>query len=269
MRIRLGCELIYDFPNPTPMIAMLNVHYSRASDLEKPDWLVTNPSVRTASYRDAFGNWCYRLVAPASRFTLRTDCIIRDDGNADVSDWNAIQHSVEELPSETLLFLLGSRYCETDCLSDEAWRLFGSTPTGWPRVQAICDFVHQYLAFGYEHSRATRTASETYAERRGVCRDSTHLAITFCRCMNIPARYCTGYLSDIGQTPPFAPMDFAAWMEVYLGGRWWVFDPRNNQPRIGRVLIAQGRDAADVPLIHTFGPNQLLGFRVWTEEIAP
>jgi transglutaminase-like putative cysteine protease len=268
MRIHLGCELIYELPKPTPMIVMLNVHYSRAGYLKLPDRLVTSPPVPIENYRDSFGNWCCRLVAPMGRFTLGTDAIIQDDGSSNPIDRNAIQHPVEELPSETLLFLLGSRYCETDCLSEEAWRLFSGTPPGWARVQAICDFVQQHVVFGYEHSRATRTAAETYAEGHGVCRDYAHLAIAFCRCMNIPARYCTGYLSDIGQSPPFAPMDFAAWMEVYLGGHWWVFDPRNNAPRIGRILIAQGRDAADVPLTYTFGPNTLVGFRVWTEEIA-
>ena len=269
MRIRLGCELSYEIPKPTPMIVILNVHYSRFADLEHPDHLVTDPPVPVESYRDSFGNWCCRLVAPTGRFTLGTDGIVRDDGGADPIDRNAIQHPVEELPADTLLFLLGSRYCETDRLSEEAWRLFEGSPPGGPRVQAISDFVHQHVAFGYEHSRATKTAAETYAEGLGVCRDYTHLAISFCRCMNIPARYCTGYLSDIGVSPPSAPMDFAAWMEVYLGGRWWVFDPRNNVPRIGRVLIAQGRDAADVPLTYTFGPNELVGFRVWTDEIAP
>ena len=178
-----------------------------------------------------------------------------------------MQHRVEDLPAETILFLLPSRYCESDLLSNEAWRLVGQTPEGCARVQAICDFVHNHITFGYEYSRPTKTAAEAYSEGRGVCRDFTHLADAFCRAMNIPTRYCTGYISDIGQTPPFGPMDFAAWMEVYLGGRWWTFDPRNNQPRIGRVLIAQGRDAADVPLTHTFGQNTLTGFEVWTDEI--
>lgn len=268
MRIRLGCELTYDIPKPTPMIVTLTVHYSRVAGLERPDHLVTDPPVPIESYRDSFGNWCSRLVAPPGRFTLGTDGIIRDDGKPDPVAADAVQLPVEALPSDTLLFLLGSRYCETDVLSEEAWRLFAATPPGWPRVQAICDFVNRHLTFGYEHSRATRTAAEAYAERRGVCRDFAHLAIAFCRCMNIPARYCTGYVSDIGQPPPYATMDFAAWMEVYLGGRWWVFDPRNNQPRIGRILIAQGRDAADVPLTHTFGQNTLTGFRVWTDEVA-
>ena len=269
MRIHLGCELSYSLPKPTPMIVILNVHYSRFTDLERPDHLVTDPPVPVQSYRDSFGNWCCRLVAPTGRFTLGTDGIVRDDGSGDPVDLNAAQHPVEALPPDTLLFLLGSRYCETDRLSEEAWRLFEQFPPGWPRVQAICDFVHHHVTFGYEHSRATRTAAETYAEGIGVCRDFTHLAVTFCRCMNIPTRYCTGYISDIGLPPPYAPMDFAAWMEVYLGGRWWTFDPRNNAPRVGRVLIAQGRDAADVPLTHTFGPNELVGFRVWTDKITP
>ena len=268
MRIRVGCEMTYELGQATPMIAILNVHSSRVSDLERPDYLITTPSVPVEGYRDSFGNWCNRLVAPPGRFTLRTDGIVQDDGAADPIDPNVLQHPVEDLPAETLQFLLGSRYCETDTLSDEAWRLLRPTPLGWPRVQAVCDFVHQHVTFGYEHARATRTAAEAYAEGRGVCRDYTHLAIAFCRCLNIPARYCTGYISDIGVPLPHGPMDFAAWMEVYLGGCWWTFDPRNNSPRTGRILIAQGRDAADVPLTHTFGPTELVGFRVWTDEIT-
>jgi len=269
MRIHVGCELSFDFPQTMPMIATLNVHFSRFSDLERPDHLMTKPSIPVEGYRDGFGNWCNRLVAPAGRFTLGTDAIVRDPGASDPVDLNALQHQVQHLPAETLLFLLGSRYCETDRLSDEAWRLFGRTPLGWPRVQAICDFVHNHITFGYEHSRATRTASEAYVERHGVCRDYAHLAVAFCRSLNIPARYCTGYMTDIGVPPPHAPMDFAAWIEVYLGGRWHVFDPRNNVPRIGRVLIAHGRDAADVPLTHIFGPGTLSGFRVWAEQAPP
>jgi len=249
------------------MIVMLNVHHSRFADLERPDHLVTDPAVPLASYRDSYGNWCARLVAPAGRFVLGTDAVIRDAGTPDPITPEAVQHAVQELPTETLLFLLPSRYCETDSLADEAWRLFGHTSPGWPRVQAVCDFVHRHVRFGYPHSRPTRTALETYREGVGVCRDFAHLAVTFCRCLNIPARYCTGYVSDIGQPPPYEPMDFAAWMEVWLGGAWHVFDPRNNAPRIGRVLIATGRDAADVPLTHTFGPNILQGFRVWTDPI--
>ena len=266
MRIRLGCEMTYDMPGPTPMIVLLNVHHSRAAALEGPDTLITTPPVAVEAYRDSYDNWCSRLVAPGGRFVLTVDSVIRDDGQPDPVDPGAVQHAVEDLPSETLLFLLGSRYCETDRLSEEAWRLFGNTPPGWARVQAICDHVHRHITFGYQHSRPTRTAAEAWSERVGVCRDFAHLAVTFCRAMNIPTRYCTGYITDIGLPPPYEAMDFAAWMEVYLGGRWHAFDPRNNAPRIGRVKIAHGRDAADVPLTHTFGPNTLAGFRVWAEE---
>lgn len=260
--------MTYRLPQPTPTIALLNVHYSRFGDLEHPDYLRTEPTVPITSYRDSFGNWCSRLVAPPGDFVLSTDGVVRDGGAPDPVDPDATEHAVQDLPSETLAFLLGSRYCETDRLSEEAWRLFGNSAPGWARVQAICDFVHDHIEFGYPYARPTRTAAEAYAEARGVCRDFTHLAIAFCRCLNIPARYCTGYVSDIGQPPPYSPMDFAAWMEVFLGGRWHVFDPRNNTPRIGRILIARGRDAADVPLTYTFGPNELTEFEVWTEEVA-
>ena len=267
MRFNLGCELSYDIPQPLPMIAMLNTHYSLVPFLEVPDRLTTEPPVLVESYRDDFGNWCSRLTAPPGRFTLRTDGIIRTNGAPDTVDSFAAEHAVATLPPDTLIYLLGSRYCETDRMSDAAWLLFGDMPPGASRVQAICDFVHRHVEFGYEHSCAVRTALDTYQQARGVCRDFTHLAITLCRCLNIPARYCTGYVSDAGQPPPHAPMDFAAWMEVFLDGQWRTYDPRNNSPRIGRVLIARGRDAADVPLTHTFGPNLLVGFRVWIDEM--
>lgn len=268
MRMRLGCRLSFDLPAPTPMIMLLNVHYSRASDLERPDLLVTDPPVEIEAYRDGFGNWCNRMVAPAGMMTVSTDGVIRDNGLSDPVDRSAEQIAVERLPAEALTYLLPSRYCETDVLSDFAWNQFNHEPQGWPRVQAVCNFVHEKIRFGYEHSRPTRTAVEALNEGVGVCRDYTHLAITLCRCLNIPARYCTGYVSDIGQPPPYASMDFAAWMEVYLGGRWWVFDPRNNDMRLGRVLIAQGRDAADVPLTHSFGRHELKGFEVWIDKVG-
>lgn len=250
------------------MIALLNIHFSRADELEAPDRVMTNPATPIDGYRDGFGNWVVRLVAPPGRFTLGTDAVINTVCVPDSIGLHALQHQVQDLPAETLVYLLGSRYCDTDILSDEAWRRFGETPLGWPRVQAVSDFVHDHIVFGYEHSRSTRTASESFIEKRGVCRDYAHLAITFCRCLNIPARYCTGYLSDIDVTPPSGIPDFAAWMEVYLGGQWWTVDPRNNVPRLGRILIAQGRDAADVPLTHIFGPGTLSDFGVWTNELG-
>ncbi len=265
--IRVGYEMIYDFPQATPMIMVLGTHFTRASDVITPDFLTTTPPVPITPYRDLFGNWCSRIVAPPGRMRLYADGMVRDSGLPDVAVPSAIQHAVEDLPPDTLVYLLGSRYCETDRLSDIAWKLFENTPPGWARVQAICDVVHRHIKFGYEHARATMTAFEVYNERKGVCRDYAHLAITFCRCMNIPARYCTGYLSDIGTPKPWVG-DFAGWFEAYLGGRWHMFDPRNNVPRIGRVLIARGRDASDVPITQTFGPNELISFKVWTDEIA-
>ena len=268
MQIRIGYELIYDCPQPTPMILTLNVHFTRVSDIIVPDHLITNPSVPIRAYRDGYGNWCSRIVAPKGEIQLSADAVVKDTGEPDEIAPSAQQHPVQDLPEETLVFLLGSRYCETDRLSEAAWDLFSKSSTGWGRVQAICDFVHRHIHFGYEHARSTKTAWEAFNEGTGVCRDFTHLAIAFCRCMNIPARYCTGYLSDIGIPPPYGPMDFAAWFEVYLGGHWWTFDARNNTPRIGRVLIARGRDATDVPISNTFGPNTLKSFRVWTDELS-
>lgn len=268
MRIRLGYELIYTCPQPTPMVLTLNVHYTRASDLEGPDHIITDPKVPLQGYRDGFGNWCIRLVAPAGRFRVATDVVIHDAGEPDEVNPTAWQHRVEALPEETLVYLLGSRYCDTDKLTDIAWQTFGNTPLGWARVQAVCDFVHRHVEFGYEHARPTKTAFETYLEGNGVCRDYTHLAVALCRCLNIPARYCTGYLTDIGIPPPHGVMDFAAWFEAYLEGRWYTFDPRNNARRIGRILIAQGRDAADVAISNTFGLNELSHFQVIADEIA-
>jgi transglutaminase-like putative cysteine protease len=267
LQIRVGYELIYDCPQSTPMILTVNIHYTRISDIVVPDHPVITPSIPITAYRDGFGNWCSRIVAPQGRVRISADAVVNDSGEPDVIAPSAQQHQVQDLPEETLVFLLGSRYCETDRLSETAWSLFGNTPLGWGRVQAVCDFVHRHITFGYEHARPTKTAWEAYNEGRGVCRDYAHLAIAFCRCMNIPARYCTGYLGDIGVPPLDDPMDFSAWFEVYLGGRWYTFDARHNVPRIGRVLIARGRDAADVAISSTFGPNTLMGFRVWTDEV--
>ena len=211
MQIRVGYELTYDCPQPTPMVLTLHVHFTRVSDLIVPDHLITRPPVPMTAYRDAFGNWCSRIVAPKGEIRISADAVVNDSGQPDPVVASAQQHLVPELPEETLMFLLGSRYCETDLLSEAAWSLFGNAPTGWARVQAICDFVHQHIVFGYEHARATKTARDAFNERVGVCRDYTHLAIAFCRCLNIPARYCTGYLGEIGMTPPYGPLDFAAW----------------------------------------------------------
>jgi transglutaminase-like putative cysteine protease len=268
MQIRVGFEMAYRCPQPTPMILVLNIHYSRASDLRRPDLLVTSPAVPVHMYRDLFGNWCSRILAPAGRIVLSTDALVEDSGLPDPVVPDARQVPVEHLPESTLVYLLASRYCETELLSEIAWQRFGGVTGGWARVQAICDFVHGHIEFGYEHARRTRTAWEAYREGRGVCRDYAHLAVALCRCLNIPARYCTGYLGDMGTEPPYGPMDFAGWFEAWLGDRWYTFDPRNNTPRIGRVLMARGRDACDVALASTFGPNALESFRVWTDEVV-
>jgi transglutaminase-like putative cysteine protease len=267
LRIRVGSALTFEFQNPTPVIALLNVHSSRAADLEVPDHLIVSPALPVIGYHDVFGNWCSRFVAPAGAVTLSVEGIIRDAGTWDEANRSAAQEPIPSLTPDTLQFLLGSRYCETSLLSEFAWATFGGTPLGHERVQAVVDYVHDHLLFDYGQSRATRTAAEAHRERVGVCRDFAHLAIALLRCLNIPARYCTGYISDIG-LPPTSPQDFAAWIEVFLGGSWHVYDPRNNDPRIGRILVARGRDAEDVPLTLTFGTNQLKSFAVTVEEVV-
>ena len=267
MKIQIGYDMVYECPRPTPMILILSTHYSRAGDLVFVDNMKTDPPVPVTSYRDSFGNWCSRIVAPQGSIRIYCDAVVRDSGQPDAVAPDAEQVPVEQLPEQTLMYLLGSRYCETDHLLQHAWRLFGQIPPGWARVQAVVNFVHDHIRFDYALARPTRTAFDAFNERVGVCRDFAHLAITLCRCLNIPARYCTGYLGDIGVPSNSSPMDFSAWFEVYLSGRWNTFDARHNVPRIGRVLIAQGRDAADVAIATTFGANTLQKFVVRTEEI--
>ncbi|WP_198949776.1 transglutaminase family protein [Synechococcus sp. 1G10] len=264
MQIKVGFDLELRCPQPTPVIVTLGVHASRASDLLEPDTLQVEPAVPLRSYVDSYGNQCQRLVAPAGVLRLQATGLVADPGQPDPVLPALEQVPVDALPEDALLFLLSSRYCESDLLTDLAWSLFEGAPMGWGRVQAICDFVHHHVRFDYGRSSPTKSAVTTYDSREGVCRDFAHLAIAFCRCMNIPARYCTGYLSDIGVPPPHSAMDFSAWFEAYLGDGWYVFDPRNNTPRIGRILIARGRDAADVALTTSFGASTLESFRVWT-----
>lgn len=267
MHIRIGYDISFQFVQATPMVAMLHVHPTRAGDVLQPDLMATDPPVPLSSYYDSFGNHCTRLVAPAGPFRLMSQGLVRDSGQLDVRQPGARQLPVQELPAETLLYLLGSRYCETDRLLEFAWANFGHVE-GFDRVQAICSFVHSHLTFGYQHARATRSAWEGFNERVGVCRDFAHLALTLCRCTNIPARYVTGYLGDIGVPPDSSPMDFSGWFEAYLDGKWHTFDARHNKQRIGRIPIAYGRDAADVAITTTFGPNTLTGFKVWTDEVV-
>jgi transglutaminase-like putative cysteine protease len=269
MKIHAGYKITYDCPQSTPMILQLSVHPSRISDLLTWDRLQLDPPVLANTYHDVFGNFCHVIHAPAGQLTMSADFLVQDKGKPDAVDLRADQHALQDLPVDTLVFLLGSRYCETDRFIGIAWTQFGNVPRGWHLVQAICDYVHDRIKFGYEHASPTKTAWDVHAEGRGVCRDFAHLAIALCRCMNIPARYCTGYLGDIGVPPDPAPMDFSAWFEAYLGDRWYTFDARHNNPRIGRILMARGRDATDVALVTSFGPCTLASFKVITEEVTP
>ncbi|TIP12853.1 transglutaminase family protein [Mesorhizobium sp.] len=266
MLIRLGYEIAIDCLEATPVISLLEIHKDRQADIKRQTRVLTSPSVPTRLYHDVYGNACRRFTAPGGGFRILYDAVVEDSGEPDEVNTLAREVPVAELPDDVLGYLLGSRYCETDHLSDLAWQVFGPVPSGWARVQAIVDYVHNRLSFGYGYARPTRTAAQAHEERVGVCRDFAHLAITLCRCMNIPARYVNGYLGDIGVPVDPAPMDFSAWLEVFLDGKWYTFDPRHNVPRIGRVVIARGRDATDVPLLHSFGQHRLGLFKVWTYE---
>lgn len=267
MLIRFGHEITVTCPQPTPMVCLVAARPERGDDLLQPEAVTTWPMTPVHTYIDMFGNLCRRFVAPAGDFTFTSDATLRDHGLPDPYAPESAEVPIAELPNETLVYLMGSRYCETDRLSQIAWDTFGNTAPGWARVQAICDFVHNRIRFDYMNASSTRTAWDGYHDQTGVCRDFAHLSIALTRAMNIPARYVNGYLGDIG-VPPTGEGDFAAWMEVYLAGRWWTFDARNNKRRIGRIVVARGRDAADVPLVNSFGPHVLKSFRVWTDEVT-
>src|SRR5262245_16531371 len=268
MLIRVGYELVFEVPQPTPMLLMLYVHPERACTLRHPERIAIEPATSVEEFTDWFGNRAARIVAPAGTVRLRYDNVVTDSGEPEPRIDGLRLHPAHELPADCWRYLLASRYCEVDRLSQHAWDLFGQTPASWERAQAVLDWVHANVAFGYEYARSTKTAADVWTERQGVCRDFQHLAITLLRCLNIPARYVTGYLGDIGVPPGAAPMDFSAWLEVFLGGAWRPIDARHNQPRIGRLLMARGRDAVDVAITTSFGPTTLTSFTVWTDEIA-
>jgi transglutaminase-like putative cysteine protease len=268
VEIRAGYDIAFQCFQVTPMTLMLSIDPARRGDLLSEHRIQFSPNIPSRDYVDMFGNTCTRIVAPAGLIEMRNDFLISDSGLPDQVAPDARQLEVGDLPDDVLVYLLGSRYCDTQKLSTLAWSLFGGVTPGWQRVQAICDYVHDRITFGYEHARSDRTASEGHEERVGVCRDFAHLAVTLCRCMNFPARYCTGYLGDIGVPVDLAPMDFSAWFEVYLDGRWLTFDARHNHPRIGRIVVARGRDAADVAISTSFGAACLASFAVITEEVS-
>jgi transglutaminase-like putative cysteine protease len=268
MLIRIGYDIHFEVPAPVPIVAMLHVHPTCMRQLQTPDDLHPLPATKVESYLDSFGNRCSRFLADAGTLQLSSESLIYNSGLPDAVEWNAPEKPIHELPPETLRYLLNSRYCEVDRLSNIAVELFGSVAPGWSRAQAICNWVHSKVLFGYQFARPTKTALDVFTERTGVCRDFQHLAVTFCRALNIPARYATGYLPDIGVPLSPAAMDFSAWYEVYLGDRWWTFDARYNTPRIGRVLLATGRDAADVAITTSFGLANLTFFQVTGEEVS-
>jgi transglutaminase-like putative cysteine protease len=267
MLIKIGYEFVFQVETPSLMLMMLAIHPDRVNSVRRHNGMIIEPFLPVDEFSDMYGNRCRRIFPPAGRLRLSDDMLIEDSGLPDAVEPWARQHVAEELPPETLLYLLGSRYCEVDRLQEAAWGLFSGTPPGWERVQAVCNWVHGNVRFDYQTARPTKTAFDVFIERAGVCRDFAHLALTFCRCLCIPARYVTGYLGDIGVEPVHCPMDFSSWFEVYLGGRWHTFDARHNTPRIGRVLIARGRDAADVAMTSSFGKNTLERFTVWTDEV--
>ena len=268
MLIRIGYDIRFELTQDVAFLALLRAHPSRQPDLRYPDLLRTEPETRVESYEDGFGNLCSRFLARSGTLRLTSESIAHDSGEPDPVAWDAPEIPVNELAPDTLQFLLSSRYCEVDSMSLIALDLFGGSPRGWARVKAICDWVYTHVVFDYAQARSTKTALDVYTERMGVCRDFQHLAITFCRALNIPARYATGYLGDFGVPVSPTPMDFSAWFEVWLGGRWWTFDARHNRPRIGRILMATGRDAVDVALTTSFGIAKLTGFTVVTDEIG-
>ena len=267
MLIRLGYDIQFEIPAPVAMVAMLHLHPSRVPDLHEPDELTVEPGGKPELYLDTFGNRCSRFLAPQGQLRLTGSTLVEDSGAPDAIGVAAREVPVQDLPPDTLRYLLNSRYCEVDRLSQIAVELFAGVAPGWPKVQAICDWVHSKVVFGYHFARPSKTALDVFTERTGVCRDFQHLAVTFCRALNIPARYATGYLGDIGVPVGPGPMDFSAWFEVYLENRWWTMDARHNRPRIGRVLMAVGRDASDVAMTTSFGVANLNHFEVVTTEV--
>ena len=268
MRVHVGCEFRYDSPAPIPTVWQVRPRADLAQRLSDETWNA-DPSLPRSSYHDSYGNVCDRVTLPAGPSLVRYDAHVEVSGVVDETDEDARQIPVEFLPDDTMVFLLPSRFCLSDLLRDRAWELFGGTEPGWARVVAVCDWVHENVQFQPGASNALTSALDVWDSRTGVCRDFAHLGLTLCRSLNIPARYVFGYLPDIGVSPPYDPMDFCAWIEVYLEHRWWTFDPRNNVPRAGRVVIGRGRDALDVAMVTSYGAPILQSMTVWADEVSP
>jgi len=268
VRIRVGCEFQYESDAPVPAVMLVRARADGSHrTVYESRWL--EPALPLREYQDSFGNPCWRVTFPAGVSTLRYDAVVDVDDEPDPTVPGAVLTPVSELPDDALLFTLASRYVESDLLADDAWALFGQTPATWARVQAVCDWVHTNIRYETGSSAPHLSARDVYASRVGVCRDFALLSVAFCRALNIPARYTFGYLPDIMIDPPDVPMDFHAWFEAYVGGRWYTFDARHNVPRIGRVVIGYGRDAADVALTTSYGALRLVKMTVWSDEVRP
>ena len=267
MRVRVGCEFRYESLGSTPTVWQVRPRADAAQRLTNESWNA-EPRLPRSSYHDSYGNVCDRMTLPAGSTVVRYDAQVEVSGEIDEIDKSAREVPVELLPDETMVFLLPSRFCLSDVLRDRAWELFGATEPGWSRVSAVCNWVHDNVRFQAGASNALTSTLDVWDSRTGVCRDFAHLGLTLCRSLNIPARYVFGYLPDIGVDPPYDPMDFCAWTEVYLENRWWTFDPRNNSPRVGRVVIGRGRDALDVAMVTTYGAPILQEMTVWADEIG-
>jgi transglutaminase-like putative cysteine protease len=261
--VRVGCQFEYDAPEPTPSLWQVRPRPDGEHRIVTESW---DPPAPARSYLDAYGNECDRLTLPPGRSVLRYDATVEVPSNHDDIDTGAAEAAIEDLPDEAFVYLLPSRFCWPDTLHDEAWELFDSVKPGWSRVQAVCDWVNESIRYEVGSSNARTTAYDVWESRTGVCRDLTQLGITLCRALNVPARYVAGYLPDIDVVPPDLPMDFCSWFEAWLDGRWWTFDPRNNEPRIGRVVIARGRDALDGAMVTTWGGAVLEVMDVWADK---
>ena len=266
MRIRVGCQFEYQAIGPTPTVWQVRPRVEGPHQVVAALW-TSSPFAPTHTYLDGFGNVCDRMTLGEGLTTVRYDALVEVPAAFDDADKAAVALPVEQLPDDAMVFLLASRFCLSDSLDEMAWDLFGDTPPGWDRVQAVCDWTHEHLRYEMGSSTPMTTSADILETGAGVCRDYTHVGITFCRALNIPARYVSGYLPDIGVPPPDLPMDFCSWFEAYLDGRWWTFDPRNNTPRMGRVVIGRGKDAADVAMATTYGAPVLNSMGVWADEV--
>ncbi len=263
MLVRVGCRFAYEAPESTPSLWQVRPRPDGDHRIVGERW---DPAAPAQTYVDNYGNVCDRLSLPAGRSVLRYDATVEVSSSFDDADKAGSRAAIEDLPNEAFVYLLSSRFCWPDVLHDPAWELFGSVEPGWSRVQAVCDWVHDHIRYEVGSSTALTTAHDAWQARAGVCRDLTQLGITLCRALNVPARYVAGYLPDIAVNPPDLAMDFCSWFEAWLDGRWWTFDPRNNEPRIGRVVIARGRDAIDAAMVTTWGAAELRAMEVWADE---